>query len=55
MKLAIASPKTPSDGIGPNPKTKIIFSAIFKNTEKTVTKFGTRTISKACKNSFSAA
>ncbi len=54
-KLAIASPITPSEGIGPNPNTKITFNAIFKNTQKIVTKFGNITISNACKNSFKQA
>ena len=55
MKLATAKPRTPKEGIGPKPNTRITFKAIFKNTEKTVTKFGNKTISKACKNSFNAA
>jgi hypothetical protein len=52
IKLAIASPITPNDGIGPYPKTNIIFKNTFKNTQIIVTIFGNITISKDCKNSF---
>ena len=43
--LARASPKTPIDGINPTPKTKIQFTAIFKNIPIIAIKFGKNTIS----------